>query len=72
MQLVTDYCRYLAIETLGDVDAIPDCPAELSRSWTCKGLWGSGFSLSGFRGLGFRDQGLGFRGFGGFRVMGLG
>lgn len=34
MQLVTDYCRYLAIETLGDVDAIPDCPAELSRFWS--------------------------------------
>ena len=34
MQLVTDYCRYLAIETVGDVNAIPDCPSELSRRLT--------------------------------------
>eukprot|EP00439_Symbiodinium_sp_Y106_P012827 s3066_g1.t2 len=34
MQLVTDYCRYLAIETVGDVNAIPDCPSELSRFWS--------------------------------------
>ena len=31
MQLVTDYCRFLAIEGTGDVNAIPDCPHGLNR-----------------------------------------
>mmetsp|Transcript_43508 Transcript_43508/g.97591 ORF Transcript_43508/g.97591 Transcript_43508/m.97591 type:complete len:610 (-) Transcript_43508:29-1858(-) len=34
MQLVTDYCRFLAVESSGDINAVPECPAEVHFFWS--------------------------------------
>ncbi|CAE7184985.1 unnamed protein product, partial [Symbiodinium pilosum] len=36
-QLVTDYCRFLAVQAQNDVNAVPECPAELQRHWSSIG-----------------------------------
>ncbi|CAE7460330.1 unnamed protein product [Symbiodinium natans] len=37
-QLVLDYCRFLAVQASGgNVNAVPDCPAELQRYWSSIG-----------------------------------
>ncbi|OLP82788.1 hypothetical protein AK812_SmicGene36536 [Symbiodinium microadriaticum] len=36
-QLVTDYCRFLAVEASNNMNAIPECPAELDKYWSSIG-----------------------------------
>eukprot|EP00439_Symbiodinium_sp_Y106_P016348 s6742_g2.t1 len=36
-QLVTDYCRFLAIEASNNMNAVPECPAELDKYWSSIG-----------------------------------
>ncbi|CAE7827841.1 Catsper1, partial [Symbiodinium sp. CCMP2456] len=36
-QLVTDYCRFLAVEASNNMNAVPECPAELDKYWSSIG-----------------------------------